>query len=178
MRQCRITRVALRPHQFGLGDEPQRRRSESQVMLPGPIFLGLEFVPADFRLGVLKGALGKVAAATPHDETGLGGVRRGIEQCIRAVALTIASYHQPFGAGSLACGHSPDALHREVCSQPPTFRQAHLHPLSYRLRMLGQGAYLLGSLTTQHSQSRAPPASLAPLRGQAYAWHATASAEW
>ena len=122
--QCGITRIHLRPHQFGLGDEPQRRRGESQVMLPGPIFLGLEFVPADLRLGILKGALGEVAAATPRDQTGLRGVRRGVEQRLRAVTLTMTPSHQPFGAGSLACGHGPNALHREVCGQPPAFRQA------------------------------------------------------
>src|SRR6185295_15157548 len=119
-------------------------------MLPGPIFLGLEFVPANLRLGILKGALGKVTAATPRDQTGLRGVRRGIEPRIRAVTLTITPYHQPFGAWSLACGHGPDALHREVGAQPSTFREAHLHPLPHRLRMLGQGADLLGARTTQH----------------------------
>src|SRR5690349_9098652 len=129
-------------------------------MLPGPIFLGLEFVPADLRLGILKGALGEVAAATPRNQTGRGGVRWGIEQRIRAVALTIAPYYQPFGTWSLARGHGPDAPHHEVCGQPATFREAHLYPLPPRLRMLGQGAYHLGALTTQHPESCAPPASL------------------
>src|SRR5215813_10190755 len=136
-------------------------------MLPGPIFLGLECVPADLRFRILKGALGEVAAATPRDQTGLRGVRRGIEQRIRAVALSITPYHQPFGAWSLVCGHGPDAPHRKVCGQPSTFREAHLHLLPHRLRMLGQGAYLLGALTTQHPEPGAPPASLAPLWGQA-----------
>src|SRR4029453_11028989 len=62
-----IPRVHLPPSQLGLGDEPQRGRRESQVMLPGSILLGLEFVPADLRLRILKGALGEVAAATPRD---------------------------------------------------------------------------------------------------------------
>src|SRR4029453_13131457 len=128
--------------------EPQRGRRESQVMLPGSILLGLEFIPADLRLRILKGALGEGAAATPRDQACLWGVRRGIEQRIRAITLTIASYHQPFAAGSLACGHGPDALHREVCSQPPTFRVAHLSLLPRRLRMLRQGAHLMGVLTT------------------------------
>src|SRR5205823_14176363 len=107
-------------------------------MLPRPILLGLEFVPADLRLGILKSALGEVAAATPRDQPCLWGVRRGIEQRIRAVAIAIASYHQPFDAGSLACCHHPDAPHREVCSQPPTFRVPHLYLLPRPLPMLRQ----------------------------------------
>src|SRR5215813_4943818 len=90
VRQCGITCIHLRPHQLRLGDEPQCGRGERQMMLPGPILLGLEFVPANLRLGILKGALGEGAAATPRDQTGLGGVRRGIEQRIRAVTIAIA----------------------------------------------------------------------------------------
>ena len=82
VRECRITRVHLRPHQLRLGDEPQRGCGESHMRLPGPILLGLECVPADPRLGILKGALGEGAAATPGDQTGLRSVCRGIEQCI------------------------------------------------------------------------------------------------
>src|SRR6266516_6184688 len=137
-------------------------------MLPRPILLGLEFVPADLRLGILKRALGEVAAATPRDQACLWGVRRGIEQRIREVALTIASYHQPFGAWSLARCNGPDAPHREGCYQPPTFRVAHLYLLPRCLRMLRRGAHLMGVLTTQHLQPRARPASLAPLRGRAH----------
>src|SRR5262249_27527354 len=136
------------------------------MMLPGPIFLGLAFVPADLRLGILTGALGEVAAATRGDQTGLRSVCRGIEPCIRAVTIAVTSYHQPFGTWLLACCHGPDAPHRAVCGPPPAFCEAHLHPRPHRLRMLGQGAYLLGSLATQHWQPCGRPASLAPLRGQ------------
>src|SRR4029453_11287517 len=142
----------LRPHQFGLGDEPQGGRRESQVMLPGPILLGLEFVPTDLRLRIFKGALGEVAAATPRDQPCLGGVCRCIEQRIRAVAIAMASYHQPFGAWSLAYCHGPDTAYRAVGYQPPTFRLAHLDLLPRRLRMLRQGAYLMGFLTPQYPQ--------------------------
>src|SRR4029450_12140893 len=142
-------------------------REEPQVLPPGPTLRALESAPADLRLGLLKGALGEGATATPRDQPGLRGVRRGIEQPIRAVALTITPYHQPFGACSLACGHGPNALHRDVCCQPPAFREAYLHPLPCGLRVLGQGAPLMGSRTTQHPQPRARPASRAPLRGAA-----------
>src|SRR5215813_861540 len=93
-------------------------------MLPSPIFLGLEFVPAALRLGILTGTLGEGAAATPRDQPGLRGVRRGMEQRMRAVALTITPYHQPFGAGSLACGHGPDAAHHRDLHSFPTRRSS------------------------------------------------------
>src|SRR5213593_4356962 len=131
------------------------------MMLPCPILLSLEFVPADLCLRIFKSALSEVPSTTPRDQVFVRGILRGIEQCIRAVALTIASYHHPFGAWSLACCHSPDAPHREVCYQQPTFRVAHLYLLPRRLRMLHQGAHLVRSLPAQHVQSRARPSPLA-----------------
>jgi len=167
-RQGRSPSGHLRPRQWGLGDEPHRGRRESPVRLPGPILLGLEFVPTDLRLRILKGALGDVAAATPRDQPCLRGVRRSLAQRLRAVASALASYHHPCGAWSLACGPSPDERHREVCCQPPTFRVAHLYLLPHRLRMLRQGAPLMGVLTTQHLQPQARPASPALLGGNAH----------
>ena len=38
------------------------------MMLPGPILLRLECVPADLRLRIFKGALSKVPSTTPHDQ--------------------------------------------------------------------------------------------------------------
>ncbi len=72
--QFRLARMGLRPLQFGLSDKPQRRGGERQVMFPRSIFLGHEFVPADFSFGILKGALGKVAPTTPLNQLCLGGV--------------------------------------------------------------------------------------------------------
>src|SRR5262245_56209737 len=135
------------------------------MMRPGPLRLGLEFIPTDLRFRILKGALGEGAAATSRDQPCLGGACRGMEQRLRTVAIALASDHQPFGAGSLAGSHRPDAPHREVCDEAPTFRGPHLALLPYRLWMLGQGAYLLGALIPQLLQPRARPASLALLRG-------------
>src|SRR5262249_58599865 len=73
VRQCGSTCRPLRPHPLRVGDAPPCGRGARQMMLPGPILLGLEFVPAPLRLGILKGALGAVAAATPRAQTGLGG---------------------------------------------------------------------------------------------------------
>ena len=123
--QVGIPRIGLRPRQLGLGDEPQRRSGEGQVMLPRPVFLGLEFVPADLRLRIFKGAFDEVPSTTPRDQAFVRGILRGIEQRIRAVARGVASYHQPFGPRPLAYSDGPDALHGKVRGQPAAFSVAH-----------------------------------------------------
>src|SRR6266851_4555496 len=138
------------------------------MMLPGPILLSLEFVPADLRLRIFKGALSEVPSTTPPDQAFVRGILRGIEQCIRAVALGGASYHQPFGPRPLAYSDGPDALHGTVRGQPAAFSVAHHDLLPHGLGVAGQGAHLVRSLPTQHVQSCAWPSPRAPLLRHAH----------
>ena len=66
--QVGVTRICLGPRQLGLGHKPQRQSREGQMMLPGPILLGLEFVPANLGLRIFKGALGEIALAAPRNQ--------------------------------------------------------------------------------------------------------------
>src|SRR6266852_6178195 len=116
------------------------------MMLPGPILLSLEFVPADLRLRIFKGALSEVPSTTPPDQAFVRGILRGIEQCIRAVALGVASYDQPFGPRPLAYSDGPDALHGKIRCQPAAFGVAHHDLLPHSLGMVGQGAHLVRCL--------------------------------
>ena len=91
VRQAGITRIRLCPRQLGLGHKPQRQSREGQMMLPGPILLSLEFVPANLRLRILKGALGAVALAAPRNQVRRWGGRWDIEQRIRTVAVAVVT---------------------------------------------------------------------------------------
>ena len=68
--------MGLGPLQLGLSYEPQRRGGQGQVMLPSPILLRLELVPAYIGLGVLKGAFDEIASTTPLNQE-LAGVSSG-----------------------------------------------------------------------------------------------------
>src|SRR5262245_13821776 len=153
----------LLPRQLGLGDEPQRRGGEGQMMLPCPILLGLEFVPADLRLRIFKGTLSEVPVTTPRDQTFVRGILRGIEQGIRAVARGVASYDHPFGPRPLAYRDGPDALHGKIRGQLAAFSVAHHDLLPHSLGIVGQSAHLVGSVLAQHAQARARPSPLPSL---------------
>ena len=64
--QVGITRLCLGPRPLGLGHKPQRQAREGPMVLPGPILLGLECVPANLGLRIFKGALGEVALTAPR----------------------------------------------------------------------------------------------------------------
>src|SRR5712664_2964924 len=155
--ECGITRIGLRPRQLGLCDEPQRRGGEGQMMLPCLILLGLEFVPADLRLGIFTGARSDVPSTTPPDQAFVRGILRGIEPGIRAVALGVASYDQPCGPRPLAYRDGPDALHGKIRGQWAAFSVTHHDLLPHSRGMAGQGAHLVRSLPAQHAQARARP---------------------
>src|SRR4029434_7372785 len=114
--------------------------------LPAAIALPREVSPAYLRLRIFKGALSEVSSTTPHDQTFVRGILRGIEQCIRAVALGVASYDQPFGPWPFAHSNGPDALHGKIRCQPTAFGVAHHDLLPHSLGMAGQGAHLVRSL--------------------------------
>ena len=120
------------------------------MMLPGPILLGLEFVPANLGLRILKGALGEVALAAPRHQVWRWGVRGGIEQRIRTVPLGIASDHQPFYAWPLAFGDGPDLPEGNIGFQAPTFRLPHVDMVPQGGGTAGQGAHLLRRMRAEH----------------------------
>src|SRR5215510_3531867 len=140
------------------------------MVLPRPILLSLELVPADLRLRLLEGALGEGAAAAPCDQACGRGVLRALEQGIRAGAIAVASDHQPLGPRLLARRHGPHAPHGKVRGQPPAFRVAYLDLLPRGPWTARQGAELVWPLMTQHPQPRAWPSPLALLLGHAYSW--------
>src|SRR4029453_10372303 len=86
---------------------------------------------------------------------------------IRAVALGVASYDQPFGPRPCASSHGPDTLQGKIRCQPAAFGVTHHDLLPHSLGIVGQGAHLVRSLPAQHVQSRARPSPLASLL-----WHA------
>src|SRR5215831_14313160 len=140
------------------------------MMLPGPILLGLECVPADLRLRIFKGALSEVPSTTPRNQAFVGGILRGIEQGIRAVTLGVASYDQPFGPRPCASSDGPDALHGKIRCQPAAFGVAHHDLLPHSLGMADQGTHLVRSLPAQYVQSRGRPSPLATLLWHAHPW--------
>jgi hypothetical protein len=123
--QVGITPICLRPRQLGLGHTPQRQPREGHMLLPGPILLGLEFVPAHLGLRIRKGALGAGALAAPRQQVWRWGVRQGIAQRRRTVARGVASDHPPVCARHLAFRDRPDLPEGTVRCQPPACRLPH-----------------------------------------------------
>ena len=121
IQQFRITRISLRPLQFCLSDKPQRRGRERQVMFPRSIFLGHEFVPADFSFGILKGALGKVAPTTPLNQLCLG---------VSAGAFSSVYEQSPFVSRRITNHSGCDCLSFTTVQTGRTAKSASTHPRS------------------------------------------------
>ena len=132
------------------------------MVLPSPILLGLELVPAQLRLGIFNGPLAEIAMATPMDEALWRGIQRGIEEGIGAITTAVPPDHQPLDPGLLALGYRPHWCHGELLLQQPPFGMTYLNLMPLGPGTLGQGSHFHWFIAPAHLWPGGPTASLAP----------------